>query len=272
VEEEEEEPDCPVRLARSLKSSFPCPLPAAPSPTPHTPGRPSAHNSQGWIQKRKHVATKAARVGLHRYRIRIRAVSVPDGGLYARGHARRKRTGVYILPTGRGRPGVSPSIRDPGRVGHDVSGARHALLPLPPAPMHPVSVRRGPGSGRIWPLPGVLARGRPRPRADREDHRAPGASAVGELDRGAGGGRAMCQCDAATGQDDPSPGLTPECYWTLPGFYLHVRSGRPRDDSSKLLALLTWYVRTSSVARWDEYDLILSPDRTTQRARSWSKR
>ena len=192
---EEEEPACPVRLARSLKSSFPCPLPAAPSPTPP---HPSAHNSQGWIQKRKHVATKAARVGLHRYRIRIRAVSVPDD-LYVRAYGYT----VYILPTGRGRSGSAPVHPGPGveRVVH-VSGARRALAGPAPCLLRRCipslcAVDRGlVGFGRF--------RGgsvRPATAGLTARTTAPGAPAVGALDRAAGGARATCQCDAATAQD-----------------------------------------------------------------------
>jgi hypothetical protein len=199
---------CPVRLARSLKSSFPCPLPVLPPPP-----APSAHNSQGWIQKRKHVATKAPRAHEQTIYTATGCVCGPYLCLTICSTcvATQKSYGYTLystLPHGTGP--VSPSIRGQGarapslparveRVVHAAGARRHALagLPLPPAPMHPVSGRRGPGSGRIWPLPGRGgSSGRPRPRLR--------TTAPGRRSRCRGArsrGRATCQCDAATGQD-----------------------------------------------------------------------
>ena len=193
-----------------------CAVPHPPHPRP-----PECSQFPRMDPEAKARRYKGATSRLYRYRIRIRAVSVPDD-LYVRAYGYT----VYILPTGRGRSGSAPVHPGPGveRVVH-VSGARRALAGPAPCLLRRCipslcAVDRGlVGSGRFRGCSpggghghGLTARTTARP-------------ALPLLGSSIAGQAAAGQCANAMPRRvriGPSPGLTPECYWTLPGFYYRL--------------------------------------------------
>lgn len=158
---------------------FLCCVPAGAGAAPHLP---PSHNSREWIQKLK----------------RTYVASLANTIRYAAMFGCRTGTRTqYIRPTGpagtgelepcgelaAARPGRW-STASAGPHGMRLFACRHCCLP---APMHPVSVRRGPGSGRIWPVSKRVRRSDvwwPFPSPSRLTAAGPprrGASAVGTL-------------------------------------------------------------------------------------------